>query len=66
MFTLLQTALAASFAALRPILGLPRRGSWLFAALAGLCVLLVIPALAALKERFKEIEGGKYDAAAEY
>lgn len=66
MFTLLQAACAAVFAALCFIPDLPRWVFWLFAALAGMCGLLVIPALVVLKERFKEIEGGESDAAAEY
>lgn len=66
MFTLLQAACAAVFAALCLIPDLPRWAFRLFAALAGLCGLLVIPALVVLKERFKEIEGGESDAAAEY
>lgn len=65
-FTLLQAACAACFAALCFIPDLPRRVFWLFAALAVLCGLLVIPALVVLKQRFKEIEGGESDAAAEY
>ena len=66
MFTLLQAACAAVFAALCLIPDLPRWALWLFAALAGVCVLLVLPALVVLKERFQEIEGGEFDAAAEY
>ncbi len=38
----------------------------LFGALAGLCLAPIVPALALLKTRFKEIEGGELDAAAEY
>ncbi len=53
-------------AALCFIPDLPRGVFWLFAALAVLCGLLVIPALVVLKQRFKEIEGGESDAAAEY
>ena len=65
-FTLLQLACAVCFAALCFIPDLPRWLFWLFAALAGFCGLLVIPALVVLKERFQEIEGGELDAAAEY
>lgn len=66
LFALLQIACAAVFAALCFIPDLPRWLVRLFAALAGVCGLLVIPALVVLKERFQEIEGGEYDAAAEY
>ena len=65
-FALLQAACAACFAALCFIPDLPRWLFRLFWALAGLCGLLVIPALVVLKERFHEIEGGELDAAAEY
>ena len=66
MFTLFQAACAAVFAALCFIPDLPRWASRLFAALAGVSGLLVLPALVVLKERFQEIEGGEFHAAAEY
>ena len=66
MFTLFQAACAAVFAALCFIPDLPRWASRLFAALAGVSGLLVLPALVVLKERFQEIEGGEFYAAAEY
>lgn len=66
LFALFQLACAGCFAALCFIPDLPRPFVWLFAALAGVCGLLVISALVVLKERFKEIEGGEYDAATEY
>ena len=66
LFALLQAACAAVFTALCFIPDLPRWLVWLFAALAGVCGVLVIPALVVLKQRFKEIEGGEYDAAAQY
>lgn len=66
IFTLLQAACAACFAALCFIPDLPRWLFWLFAALAGGCGLLVLPALVVLKQRFQEIEGGESDAAAKY
>ena len=66
LFALIQAACAALFAALCLIPDLPRWLFWLFAALAGGCGLLVLPALVVLKERFHEIEGGESDAAAEY
>lgn len=65
-FSLLQLACVVCFAALCFIPDLPRQLVWLFAALAGACGLLVIPALVVLKQRFNEIEGGELDAAAEY
>ena len=66
MFALFQAACAAVFAALCFIPDLPRWALRLFAALAGVSGLLVLPALVVLKERFQEIEGGESDAAAEY
>ena len=65
-FALLQIVCGASFLALCLIPGLP---GWLFvpfAALAVGCLLLILPAVRALKARFKEIEGGELDAAAQY
>ena len=44
----------------------PKGVFWCFLALAVVCVLLIIPALCVLKERFKEIEGGELDAAGKY
>lgn len=66
LFALLQAACAAVFAALCFIPDLPRWASRLFAALAGVSGLLVLPALVVLKQRFQEIEGGEFYAAAEY
>ena len=54
------------FTALCFIPDLPRWASRLFAALAGVSGLLVLPALVVLKQRFQEIEGGEFYAAAEY
>ena len=65
-FAMLQLLCIAGFAALCFIPDLPRWLFRLFVALAGLCGLLVIPALVVLYQRFKEIEGGESDAAAEY
>ena len=65
-FSLIQLACVVCFAALCLIPDLPRGFVWLFAALAGFCGLLVIPALVVLKERFKEIEGGELDEASKY
>ena len=66
LVALLQAACAAVFTALCFIPDLPRWASRLFAALAGVSGLLVLPALVVLKQRFQEIEGGEFDAAAEY
>jgi len=66
LFALFQLACAVCFAALCFIPDLPRWGFCLFAALSALCGLLIVPALVVLRQRFKEIEGGEYDAAAEY
>ena len=66
LFALIQLACTAFFAALCFIPDLPGWAIGLFAALAGGCGALVIPALVVLKERFVEIEGGEFDAAAEY
>ena len=66
MFTLFQAACAAVFSALCFMPDQPRWALRLFAALAGVSGLLVLPALVVLKERFQEIEGGESDAAAEY
>lgn len=66
LFGLLQLACAACFTALCLIPDLPGWLFWLFAALAVFCAGLMIPALVVLKQRFKEIEGGELDAAAEY
>ena len=65
-FTLLQLACAVCFGALCFIPDVPDWFVVLFGMLAVLCLLLIIPAFILLKERFKEIEGGELDAAAEY
>lgn len=57
---------AAAFAALCMIPDLPGWAVVLFAALAVLNLVLILPVLLLLKQRFKEIEGGELDAAAEY
>lgn len=65
-FGLLQLACVVCFAWLCLIPDLPRWLFWLFAALAVFCAALMVPALVVLRQRFKEIEGGELDAAAEY
>lgn len=65
-FTLLQMICAASFGSLCFIPDLP---IWLFSCFLGLailCFVLIVPVLYLLRVRFKEIEGGELDAAAEY
>ena len=65
-FAVLQAACVICFAALCWIPDLPRWLFWIFAALAALCVVPVPVALVALRQRFKEIEGGELDAAGQY
>ena len=66
MFGLLQWACVAAFGALCLIPGLPRWLFALFAALAVFCAALMLPALAVLRQRLKEIEGGELDEALKY
>ena len=66
MFGLLQLACVIAFGAVCLIPGLPRWLFWLFAAMAALCVGLMLPALAVLRQRLKEIEGGESDEALKY
>ena len=66
MFGLLQLACVAAFGALCLIPGLPRWLFALFAALAVFCAALMLPALAVLRQRLKEIEGGEFDEALKY
>ena len=65
-FALLQLACAICFGSLCFI---PDAPVWLFVmflVLALFCLVLIISALWALHERFKEINGGELDAAAQY
>lgn len=65
-FTALQVVCAASFGSLCFIPDIP---TWLlvvFLTLTVLCLGLVLPVLYLLKVRFKEIEGGELDVAAQY
>ncbi|MEY8258816.1 hypothetical protein AALA80_00540 [Oscillospiraceae bacterium 50-60] len=66
MFGLLQLACVIAFGAVCLIPGLPRWLFWLFAAMAVLCVGMMLPALAVLRQRLKEIEGGEFDEALKY
>ena len=58
LFALLQIACAVAFGALCRIPDCPRWLVILFGALAALCLALILPALWALKVRFREIDGG--------
>lgn len=65
-FSLLQLICGASFGCLCLIPELP---GWLFVCflmLAIFCILLILPAWGMLRMRFKEIEGGEWDAAGQY
>lgn len=65
-FAALQVICAASFGSLCFIPELP---IWLFVcflALTIFCLVLILPVLYLLRVRFKEIEGGELDAAAQY
>lgn len=65
-FAVLQVVCAASFGSLCFIPDIP---TWLlvfFLTLVGLCLGLILPVFYLLKVRFKEIEGGELDAAAQY
>lgn len=62
----LQLVCAAAFGSLCFIPDAPIWLMVLFGALAAGCLLLVIPALAVMNQRFKEIEGGELDEAAQY
>lgn len=66
LFGLLQLVCIACFASLCLIPDLPTWTVVLFAALAILCVFPLIGALAVLKQRFHEIEGGELDEARQY
>ena len=66
LFLLFQVACAVCIAGLCWIPGLPRWAVLLFAALAGTALFMIVPALAVLKQRFYEIQGGELDAARQY
>jgi len=65
-FVLIQLVCTVCFASLCFIPDAPVWVVVLFAVLAAVCILLLLPALWALRARWKEIEGGELDAAAEY
>ncbi len=66
LFLLLQIPSAACLIWLCLIPGLPRWAVTLFAVLAAITLLLVVPALMVLRQRFQEIQGGELDAARQY
>ena len=66
LFALLQLASAICFGALCLIPDLPHWCVILFGVLAALCLVLILPAVLVLRARYREIEGGELDAAAEY
>ena len=66
LFSLLQGAIGLVFAFLCFITDLPGWAVALFAFLALSCAISLLPALGALKERYKEIEGGELDEARQY
>ena len=65
-FVALQFVCAVAFGSVCFVPDAPKGMFWCFLALATLCLLLIVPALCVLKERFKEIEGGELDAAGKY
>lgn len=66
LFGPIQLACVVCFASLCFIPGLPGWAVVMFAALALLCAAPLAVSLMTLKQRFREIEGGELDAAAEY
>ena len=66
LFGILQLGCAALLVGLCFIPELPVWCVVLFGALAAGCVLSIIGAAAVLRQRFEEIEGGEFDAAAKY
>ena len=66
MYALLELVTGVVFGILTLIPDLPGWLAILFGGFGGLCILSIIPAIALLKDRFKEIEGGELDAAGKY
>ena len=66
IFAAIQLVCAIAFGSLCFVPDAPAWVIWTFFGLAALCLLLILPALAVLKQRFKEIEGGELDAAGKY
>jgi len=65
-FALVQMATAVCFGALSLIPDIPGWLGTMFLILGVVCILLLIPALMVLKQRFAEIEGGELDEAGQY
>ena len=65
-FAVIQAITAVCFGAMCFIPDIPRWLGLIFMGLAVFCLLLLIPALMVLKQRFKEIEGGELDEAGKY
>ncbi len=65
-FAVMQVICAASFGCLCFIPELPVWLLMCFLVLVVLCLVLILPVLFLLRVRFKEIEGGELDAAAQY
>jgi len=65
-FSVLQIVCAAALGCVCFVPDVPKGVFWCFLVLAVICLLLIVPALCVLKERFKEIEGGELDAAGKY
>lgn len=66
LFALFQAACVVAFLSLCLIPELPRWLFWLLAVLALLSAIPIPVSLVVLRQRFKEIEGGELDAAAQY
>ena len=66
LFALLQVASAICLGAVCLVPDIPQWALVLCLALAILCLVLILPAVWILKERFREIEGGELDAADQY
>ena len=66
IFAVLQIVCAAAFGCVCFVPDVPKGVFWCFLVLAVICLLLIVPALCVLKERFKEIDGGELDAAGKY
>ena len=66
LFAVFQLGCGGIFLSLCFIPGLPMWAAALFGLLAVFCAALVFPALAVLKQRFQEIQGGELDEARQY
>ena len=66
LFLVIQLATAACFGVVCFLPDVPQAMVVVFGILAALCLLPLIPALAVLRGRFAEIEGGELDEASKY